>query len=188
MALYDEKHFESTGTLTEAEYTAVAQIFQEALKAFRIPPIRKWLEFEPSNFDKYLEEAKLNYDRKYAPIADPDLDPSLNFIPLVFTANFRAEFFPDLVREYDVTGADPNVQVIEYEDLGYVQLPTETFRSIILANFELEKEVRKRYRECRLYKELSTHIEVDPAFIMRPRVEFNALDDMLIRLEIDIIM
>lgn len=188
MALYDEKNFETNGTLTEAEYNQVAKVLQGALDGFRISPIRKYLDFVPSDFNKYLEEAKLNYDRKYAPIADPDLDPNLNFIPLVFTASFRAEYFPELVREYDLTGGDPNVQVIEYEDLGYVQLPTETFRSIILANFEIEKEVRRRYKETRLFKELSSHIEIDPAFIMRPRVEFSSLDDMLIRLEIDIIM
>lgn len=188
MAIYDEKNFESTGFLLESEYKKFARILQSEFENFRIQPIRKHLAFIPSDYDRYLDEAKLNYDRKYAPIADPDLDPNLNFIPLVFTARFRAEFFPDLVREYDLTGGDPNVQVLEYDDLGYVQLPTESFRSIILANFEIEKEVRRRYRASQLYKSLSTHIEVDTAFITKPRIEFSSLDEMLVRLEVDVIM
>lgn len=188
MAIYDEQQFTKNGVLTPDEYLKVVSTLTDALKQFRITSIRKWLEFKPYEYDKYVEEAHINYDRQFSPIADPDLEPRLNYIPLFFSASFRAEFFPELIREYDLAGAYPQVQVIEFDELGYIQLPTSNFRSIILANYEIEKEVRNRYRKTPLYTELTTHIEIESSFITKPKVEFNSLDDMLIRLEIDCIM
>lgn len=190
MPLYNQRAFERSGELSNEEYTNISTILSTALSGMRVPAIRRSLHFAPYSFDAHQEEARANYDTKYAPIADPDLRPALNVMPFYMTATLRGEFFPDFMREYDLAdlaGPMP-IEHIPHNSLGMFLVPKDSFRTVLLANYQLEQEARTRYAETPLAQEISPHVEIESYFFLPAQLAFTATDDLLLRLEVTIVL
>lgn len=189
MALYNQRSFERTGVLAEGEYAKLSQKLAECLSGLRIPTIRKALQFTPYQYNQHIEEAKANYDAQHAPIADPDFNPALSVMPFYLAAPFRAEYFPDFMREYAMTAltSETPMEYVPHDFGAAVIVPKEQFRTIVLAGYQLEQEVRKRFPNCDL-DEISTHIEIDAHFFLPAKEVVETTDDLVLRLEVTLIL
>lgn len=179
----DLSALEKSGQLTESDYGSVTRTLANALKAFRIPAIRKGLDFVPHTFNEYERHAHESFDRQQRPVSDPDMVFDFNTVPLTFAANFTLSFFPEFMRDYfsrDLL----NDLVLERGEHGYAVLPTSNLRSLLLAGHQVEQEARKRYLGTSLRTSLSSSIEIESQFLLPPKLAVDDTDEMTVHLTI----
>lgn len=166
---------EQSGVLPEEEYAKLAKTLSEALKGIRIQAVRKTLNFEPHQYTDYEKAIELDFNKKHRPVEDPDMAFDLPTIPLTFHAEISIDFFPEFERDYSCPDFFDRT-VIERTEAGFQILPTNQFRSLLLANHQLEQEVRRRYKETSLAKDLSPYIEVECNWCTLPKLSMDIGD------------
>lgn len=189
-AAIDVRKFDDNGVVTTDEYLNIVEILRDKLNGMRVPTIRKGFELEPYTYDEYVATANANYDRAFAPITDPEFGVELNTITVVFRALIPMTMFPSFDREYfNVISLDRvsfGDQPVEVNSAGYATVPTNQYKSLLLAGLQIEQEVRSRVKQSNLMRDIGPNLTIETRFMIPLTLDMASNESMLVELQVDL--
>lgn len=175
----DVEFFNENGFFQKDDYKLFVKKLNRLSEGIRVPLIRKGLDFQPIDYDDYVEGLRGN--QKSDSLEDP-----FPYASMLYETELLSSFFPDFEQEYFTRGEYIilNQGETEIEVNSFVPLDKTQYRTLTVASHQIESAISLLAKEKNVLKTL--YLEPTTSWFFQPNRIGASVHNIKVQLSINI--